>query len=132
MNTKRRINSYREVIDPKHFWERVDVKNNTEECWEWKNALNTTGYGLYNSPSPDWLYEITGRPRCQLLAHRVAYFIHNGLIGDDHVNNHVRHTCDNQKCCNPHHMFQGSMYGNVQDMIRKDRANFNGGKFVTN
>lgn len=118
---KRNIAKYHNVIVPDDFWSRVIITSD-DSCWEWKQATNTTGYGLYNVKSPDWLYERTGRTRCQLLAHRVAWYVTRGDIGTDDRNNHICHTCDNRKCCNPNHMFMGSIYDNVQDMIKKGRA----------
>ena len=63
-----------------------------------------------------WIVLIAGRIKTQLLAHRVAYYLDRGELLSYR---HVCHKCDNPKCCNPNHMFDGSMYDNVQDMIAK-------------
>lgn len=118
---KKTISDYSDVIVPEKFWAQVDVRGE-DECWEWRRAVNTTGYGIYHCRSPKWLYDKNGRTMTQLLAHRVAWFLTRGEIGSDHVNNHVCHTCDNRRCCNPAHMFKGSMYDNVWDMIEKGRG----------
>jgi len=118
---KKALDNYASVIDADKFWKWVSV-GAEGDCWEWQGGRNTTGYGLHTLNSPDWLYERTGRTKCQLLAHRVAWWLRHGGIGADDRNNHICHTCDNRKCCNPSHMFQGSMYDNVQDMIAKGRA----------
>ena len=36
------------------------------------------------------------------------------------------HSCDHLPCCNPHHLFSGSIGENVSDMIKKGRPNFGG------
>lgn len=118
---KRTIADYHTVLNPDKFWSWVDIKSDNE-CWEWTGGKNTTGYGLYSLNSPDWLYDKTGRTKTQLLAHRVSWYLTHGYISVDDVNNHVCHTCDNRKCCNPKHMFIGSMYDNVHDMISKGRG----------
>lgn len=118
---KKSIKDYHTVIKPEKFWSKVNRSNN-DSCWNWTAGKNTTGYGLYSLDSPGWLYERTGRLKTQLLAHRVAWYIQNGDIGTDHANNHVCHKCDNRLCCNPNHMFIGSIYDNVHDMIDKGRG----------
>lgn len=40
----------------------------------------------------------------------------------------VLHVCDNPPCCNPDHLFIGTMKDNTQDMIRKRRNNNPGPK----
>jgi hypothetical protein len=36
----------------------------------------------------------------------------------------VLHKCDNRKCINPDHIFLGTKYDNIQDMMSKDRNAF--------
>lgn len=118
MIKKKSVSDYKDVINPDKFWSWVD-KNAADGCWEWTGGLNTTGYGLFSLRSLPDDYERTGRTMTQLLAHRVAFFLDRGYIGNDDVNNHVLHKCDNRKCCNPAHLFSGTIFDNVRDMRRK-------------
>lgn len=116
---KKDISTYE--INADKFWSWVEKEPNNG-CWNWKGGTNTTGYGLFSLNSPSWMYEKTGRTKTQLLAHRVAWYLLRGEIGKDDKTNHLYHYCDNRLCCNPDHMFVGSMYDNVQDMISKGRG----------
>lgn len=49
-------------------------------------------------------------------AHRVAFELAYGEPSD-----YVLHTCDNRKCVNPEHLFSGSYYDNMDDMVNKQR-----------
>lgn len=75
-------------------------------CWLWIGVLHDTGYGrmLFHGVMD--------------YAHRWAYRIHKGEIGD----NFVLHNCDNKLCVNPDHLFLGTHQDNVQDMYRKGRG----------
>ena len=53
-------------------------------------------------------------------AHRVAYML---FVADIPNNLFVCHKCDNRICVNPEHLFLGTNYDNVQDMIKKGRLN---------
>ena len=49
-------------------------------------------------------------------AHRVAF-----ELAYDEPSDCVLHTCDNRKCVNPEHLFAGSFYDNMNDMVEKQR-----------
>lgn len=92
--------------DPiKRFWNKVDVRGE-DDCWEFQGALNSTGRGAFS----------IGRKNIK--AHRYAYETKVGAIPDGML---VCHHCDNGKCCNPKHLFLGTMADNVRDMINKGR-----------
>jgi len=90
-------------------------------CWEYRGSLNTSKYGSfsYRKNSKD----IT------LLAHRVAYeLFYNKLVP---INLYILHHCDNRRCCNPDHLFLGTLKDNMQDMLKKGRNRYNHNKKLT-
>lgn len=103
---------------PESFWARVVIGDDAE-CWEWGGSTTSSGYG-----SLSW----HGRA---VVAHRVAYWLSNGGIAletkfreKDRAKKYKRfvlHRCDNRKCCNPNHLFLGSMRTNLLDAYTKKR-----------
>lgn len=94
------------------FWKRVD-KRGPDECWEWLASRNNCGYGQIG---------VNSRP---VIASRVSWEIHHGLIPDDLW---VLHKCDNPPCVNPKHLFLGTHQDNMDDMDRKGRRRGCGGR----
>lgn len=103
---------------PESFWARVDRKS-PDECWEWMGALTSSGYGNLT-----W-----GGKHVQ--AHRVAFMLSVGGIAlqtgfrqEGRARRYCRfvlHRCDNRRCCNPFHLFLGSMSTNLKDAYQKGR-----------
>jgi len=90
----------------KRFFDKVDIpEENVFACWEWTAMLNKKGYGMIG---------INQTPR---LANRISYLIWNKKLPD----NFACHTCDNPSCVNPLHLFDGTNYENVRDMVDKGR-----------
>jgi len=93
---------------PQRFWNMVDT---SKSCWEWTGRLNKHGYGQISAGNTE------------LLAHRAAYFLSNN---DFNKSLCVLHKCDNRKCCNPKHLYQGTHAENMLDMkIKGRRKNIN-------
>lgn len=78
-----------------------------DECWEWQGKFNESGYGVMS---------VEGRKRP---VHRAAYIAFNGPIEKGMF---ICHTCDNTKCCNPGHLYQGTHADNMRDMSERNRA----------
>lgn len=91
------------------FWKKVD-KNGPlildTSCWVWIGYLTNEGYGQFWNGTK------------LSLAHRYSWELHNETPPQDYF---VCHKCDNPSCVNPEHLFLGSCYDNMQDMIAKKR-----------
>ena len=88
------------------FWSKVNIKNNTRECWEWQGAKKPRGYGNVKVNKQ------------YFSAHRVSFILANGPIPEGYI---VCHICDNPSCCNPTHMMLGTHKSNTADMLIKNR-----------
>ena len=90
------------------FWAKVNVRG-FSECWPW-TATTRENYGA-----------IKHRGKV-FSAHCVAWILaHNQQIPDGLI---VRHSCDNQQCCNPSHLMLGTPADNVRDMHDRGHARY--------
>jgi len=97
------------------FWNIVNVTDNEKDCWKWKSYLNNpNGYGYFYVQDKEML-----GPGKNMLAHRVAFIITFGMKNES---NYICHRCDNLKCCNPNHLFEGTAQDNTVDMYQKGRG----------
>ena len=89
------------------------VIDNVTDCWVWQGGKNNIGYGMIRDGKQ------------MRTTHRVSYEEHSqtkipaGLC--------VLHRCDYPLCCNPQHLWLGTLKDNTQDMLRKGRATPFGG-----
>lgn len=95
----------------KHLLDRFDkyIKKLANGCWEWQGNLHKDGYGFFT---------INSKP---VLAHRISFQLYIKKIPKGLF---VCHSCDNRKCVNPKHLWLGTQFQNMQDMMQKKR---NGG-----
>jgi len=93
------------------FWNRVDVREDKNSCWEWLGPKQfNRGRVRIGSQVDD--------TRKLILPHRIAYELTYGPIPKGLF---VCHHCDNPPCCNPIHLFLGTQRDNMQDAVRKGR-----------
>jgi len=90
------------LSDVKRFWSKVDI-GGPDECWEWMAVRHPFGHGKIKV---DGQYEY---------AHRVAYSLERGALGDDLV----LHKCDNPPCVNPNHLYLGDHSDNLKDAYER-------------
>jgi hypothetical protein len=94
--------------------ERVHARcavGRSNQCWPWRGAVGERGYGRI---------KINGR---LALTHRVVAF-EVGLVQTLHDPERracVLHRCDNPPCCNPAHLWVGTLSDNMQDCVSKYR-----------
>lgn len=69
------------------FWAKI--YKSKDGCWDW-TAYSKNGWGYFNID------------RVPQLAHRVAYELTNGKIPEGAK---VKHSCTNNLCCNPEHLY---------------------------
>lgn len=99
------------------FERNVIRYEDSEKCWGWKGKVRTNPNG---SPS----FGVVTHPGSRSeRSHRFSYKKYKGPIPEGL---HVLHSCDNQPCTNPKHLFLGTHFDNMQDMINKGRAKFFG------
>lgn len=87
------------------FWNKVE-KRGIDECWPWIASTDRRGYGLF---------PIDGR---HSTSSRAAYRFTFGPIEPGKT---INHHCDNPPCCNPKHLYAGTMKQNTRDMMIRGR-----------
>jgi len=90
------------------FWHRIK-KQDDHECWEWQKKINVNGYGSSTIKLPDG-QTLRG-------AHRMAYYYTHKIV----PRLQILHTCDNRKCCNPRHLYEGTTQDNINDKVTRGR-----------
>jgi hypothetical protein len=94
-----------------HFWACVDIRSK-DECWPWRLSVqwhritvpSGQGYGQFETGGR------YGPNRINHRAHKLAYVL---VYGEP--KNLVCHSCGNPSCCNPYHLYDGTLNQNLQD-----------------
>lgn len=96
------------------FWTKVDRagpqrSDLDEPCWIWRGGVDKKGYGKVAYKSGDGA------------KHWVASHRFVAMISDMDATLCVLHRCDNPPCCNPSHLYSGTIADNLRDMREKGR-----------
>lgn len=94
-----------------YLYQRVTKTSSRRDCWEWQAGQDKDGYGQCHAAA---VAKNNGVTR----AHQLAYVLWKGEIPKGRV---VCHKCDNPRCCNPDHLFIGSVFDNNLDCSKKGR-----------
>lgn len=87
------------------FWENIIPEPNSG-CWLWSGGVDLCGYGRFRNHYT------------RVRSHRFSYELAKGPIPAGLL---VLHSCDNPACCNPDHLFLGTVQDNVNDKVSKGR-----------
>lgn len=92
---------------PHDVFKQIDMTKSKEECWEWKGKFNAKD----------------GRPYFTVDGNRKpAYvFVLETFTGKKSEGRFVLHSCDNPKCCSPHHLNWGTHQDNMNEMKDRER-----------
>ena len=100
-----------ELSPPKSFIDKMLKQINyypETECWNWTGNLDRHGYGKKS---------INNKVKS---THRIMYeYIHGKTTSDKPS---ILHHCDNPKCCNPKHLYAGTVQDNVNDRVKRNRS----------
>jgi hypothetical protein len=82
------------------FWNRHLVEDVQSGCINWNAGMHRQGYGFCGG------IRDTDKKKIMTVTHRIAMMLHLGRnLGPDEC---VIHTCGNNRCCNPGHLFVGT------------------------
>lgn len=79
------------------FWKHVEKTN---ACWNWMASGRGQGYGCFKYQNKT--YD----------THRFVWYLIHGSFSEKWV----LHKCNNRKCVNPDHLYEGSAKENYADM----------------
>lgn len=98
--------------DALRFLDKVDAPADldTSVCWYWRGAKHGQGRGYGK-------FRLGGKV---ISAHRAAYLLFNGAVACGQV---IGHLCNDERCCNPHHLVAQSQSDNIKYAVICGRHN---------
>ncbi len=91
------------------FWNKIDIDWNTG-CWNWIGGKSSNQYGYIS---------VGQKNEGMVGSHQFAYEYFNNTKIPTRL--FVCHSCDNKKCCAPHHLWLGTNKDNMHDASIKNR-----------
>lgn len=82
-------------------------RKSANECWDWMGTTDARGYGVLKVGDKT------------MKAHRLSVWFHTGV----QPQLFVLHTCDNTRCVNPEHLYEGTQLENMRDKSARGRCN---------
>ncbi len=98
------------TTNEERFWVKVD-RRGQDDCWEWQACCNSFGYGQFRKRISECSTKL-------MMAHRFSYELHDSQISEGKL---ICHTCDNPRCVNPKHLYEGTYKTNNRDAVRRGR-----------
>ncbi len=92
--------------EKERFWGKVNILG-ADDCWLWLASGRPYGH----------LNVVRDEKHVYTDSHKLAWEYANGPIPNGLL---VCHRCDVKLCCNPGHLFLGSVSDNIQDYIAKN------------
>ena len=90
------------------------ILKKTGGCWEWMGVKDSKGYGRFRVK------------KRMILSHRFSFeFFNKSKIRKGKI---ICHSCDNPRCVNPDHLWEGTHKDNVLDKIKKGRCKYASGE----
>lgn len=87
------------------------MRGSEDECWIWVGPMHkVSGYGVFE------VYNI------EYKAHRVSFYYFNKRTTESEFD--ILHTCDNRRCCNPKHLYEGDNADNNRDRACRNPESF--------
>lgn len=104
-NAKKGVKGFQPIPLEQRFWQKVE-RLGPSDCWPWKGSVDRDRGTIW----------VEGRLR---KAPQVAWELYNGAQFPE--GKMACHSCDNPLCCNPAHIWAGTMSDNIKDCVSKGR-----------